>query len=337
MFCFLTLAKRLIPCIFLGLSVHSTAAETFARADFLRPLEIPFPTDRPYHPQIATLGKMLYFDPRISGAQNMSCASCHNPSFGWETPVDGAVGAMNTRLSRHAPTVLNQAWVHPYFWDGRADTLEEQAAGPITAPAEMNASFEDVVARLNAVAEYRSWFAELFPDEGITQNTITLSIATYERTIVSGWAPFDRWVEGDETAISEAAKRGFELFVGDAKCVACHSSWNFSDNQFYDIGLPTDDAGRAQFEPNNQSAKHAFKTPGLRNISLRAPYMHNGSITTLREVVAHYAAGGLERPSLSSLMVPFEASDDDIDDLVAFMNSLTEDVTEVPMPVLPAN
>lgn len=321
--------------VILGCGVVSAASEM--RDVFERPLSIPFPDDRPYSPQIATLGKMLYFDPRISGAQNMSCASCHNPSFGWETPVDGAVGAMNTRLGRHAPTVLNQAWVHPYFWDGRADTLEEQAAGPITAEVEMNATFEEVIARLQQVDEYRRWFDRLFPGEGISEDTITLAIATYERTIVSGWSPFDRWVDGDDDAISESALRGFELFVGEAQCISCHSGWNFTDNLFHDIGLPTDDIGRAALEPNDELARHAFKTPGLRNISLRAPFMHNGSVQTMRDVIEHYATGGIQRPSLSPMMAPLDLTQRDIDDLIAFMESLTEEVTEVPTPVLPAN
>lgn len=319
------------------LALQTLPAQSDNRDAFQRPLTIPFPEDRPYNPQIATLGKMLYFDPRLSGAQNMSCASCHNPSFGWETPVDGAVGAMNTRLGRHAPTTLNQAWVHPYFWDGRAETLEEQAAGPITAEVEMNATFEEVIARLEQVEGYRTWFARLFPGDGITEGTITLAIATYERTIVSGWSPFDRWVEGNDSAISNAAKRGFELFVGEAQCAACHTGWNFTDNLFHDIGLPTDDIGRAEFEQENVAALHAFKTPGLRNISLRAPFMHNGSVANMREVIVHYSTGGIQRPSLSPRMVDFEPTEGDIFDLVAFLDTLTEEVTEVPTPVLPAN
>lgn len=328
---------RLKVLVSVVLAFQAFPAFSNDRDEFQRPLTIPFPDDRPYSPQIATLGKMLYFDPRISGAQNMSCASCHNPSFGWETPVDGAVGAMNTRLGRHAPTTLNQAWVHPYFWDGRAETLEEQAAGPITAQVEMNATFTEVIARLEQIDGYRNWFSRLFPGEGINKGTITLAIATYERTIVSGWSPFDRWVEGEEDAISDAAKRGFALFVGDAQCAACHTGWNFTDNLFHDIGLPTQDIGRAQLDPENGLARHAFKTPGLRNISLRAPFMHNGSVTTMRDVIVHYSTGGIQRPSLSPLMVDFELSEQDISDLVAFLDTLTEEVTEVPTPVLPAN
>lgn len=326
-------------CMVLALiaGANPSWADNPLKEAFRRPLEIPFPADQPYDPRIATLGKMLYFDPRLSGAQNMSCASCHSPSFGWETPVDRAVGAMNTPLRRHAPTILNQAWVAPYFWDGRADSLEEQAEGPITADAEMNATFAQVERRLGEVNEYRFWFDRLFPDEGISRTTITRAIATYERTVVSGWAPFDRWVDGDETAISEAAKRGFALFVGEAQCAACHVGWNFSDNAFHDIGLPTDDVGRAALDNDDPFALHAFKTPGLRNISLRAPFMHNGSLATLQDVVRHYATGGLPRPSLSPSMVSQSISQQGIDDLVAFLDTLTEQTIEVPMPVLPAN
>jgi cytochrome c peroxidase len=320
-----------------GIAIGPVLSDTAIRDKFARPLTIPFPNDRAYDPQIATLGKMLYFDPRLSGAQNMSCSSCHNPSFGWETPVETAVGAMNTRLGRHAPTIINMAWVHPYFWDGRADTLEEQAAGPITAEVEMNATFEEVIHRLGQVDGYREWFNRLFPDEGISQHTITLAIATFERTVISGWSTFDRWVEGDEDAISDAAKRGFDLFVGKASCVACHAGWNFTDNAFHDIGLYTQDIGLAARKPDDPYAMHAFKTPGLRNIALRAPYMHNGSIGTLRDVVAHYASGGLRRPSLSPDMTSLDLSEQDIDDLVAFLETLTEEATEVPTPILPAN
>lgn len=329
--------KRSSVVSILFLLIMAVPALSDVKEHFQRPLSIPFPDDRPYDPQIATLGKMLFFDPRISGAQNMSCASCHNPSFGWETPVDGAVGAMNTRLNRHAPTILNQAWVNPYFWDGRAATLEEQAAGPITAEVEMNATFEEVIARLEEIEGYQNWFDRLFPNEGISQNTITLSIATYERTVVSGWAPFDRWIEGDSSAISESAERGFELFVGKAECVTCHTGWNFTDNQFHDIGLPTNDIGRAAFDPYDVQARHAFKTPGLRNIALRAPFMHNGSLATIEEVIVHYSTGGIHRPSLSQLMVDGALTEQDITDLIAFLETLTEEVTEVPTPVLPAN
>lgn len=316
------------------------SANRMERIDFVRPTVIPFPANAPYHPQIATLGKMLYFDPRLSGAQNMSCASCHNPSFGWEAPVETAVGAANEPLGRHAPTVINSAWIEPLFWDGRAATLEEQAAGPITADVEMNASFEEVIERLSEVEEYAKWFKRLFPEEpnnGMTQETILRSIATYERTIVSGFAPFDRWIEGQEDAISQSAKRGFKLFVGKMNCASCHTGWNFSDNQFHDIGLPTEDIGRAVLEPDNMHARFAFKTPGLRNISLRAPYGHAGQVWNLAALIEHYATGGIDRPSLSPLMQSFTATDQEIADVVAFLETLTEERAAISTPILPAN
>ncbi len=319
---------------FAAIANEPTQAST-AREDYARPLMIPFPESAPYSPLVATLGKMLFFDPRLSGARNMNCASCHNPSFGYEAPVDLAVGAANQPLGRHAPTILNAAWIEPFFWDGRAPDLEEQAAGPITASVEMNAKFDEIVAELLTIEDYRVSFEQLFPGRGIERDTILTAIATYERTIVSGWAPFDRWVEGNEDAISESAKRGFELFNGKAGCAGCHGGWNFTDNLFHDIGLASDDIGRLEYEPENDLAKHAFKTPGLRNLTYRAPFMHDGSVADLEEVIIHYETGFIERPSLSPLMVRFTLSDAERVDLVAFLRSLTAEQTETSMPTLP--
>jgi len=208
---------------------------------YKRPLLIPFPAAAPYSPQMATLGKMLFFDPRLSGAQNLSCSSCHDPSFGYEVPVPGPIGSANTPLARKAPTVLNAAFTPIFFWDGRAKDLEEQAQGPLTAPAEMNSKFPDIVSRLKAIPEYQAWFNRLFPSAGVSKETLLTAIATYERTVVTGSAPFDRWIEGEETAISDSAKRGFGLFNGKAGCAACHTGWNFTDNQFHDVGFPDND------------------------------------------------------------------------------------------------
>lgn len=262
------------------------------KAGHKRPTHIPFPEEAPYSPRMATLGKMLFFDPRLSGKQNLSCASCHNPSFGFEVPVPGAIGATNKPLARKAPTVLNAAWIPVLFWDGRAPTLEMQAQGPITADAEMDGKFPEIIARLKRVPEYRGAFESLFPGKGVTQDSILTAIATYERTVVSGWAPFDRWVEGDEAAISEEAKRGFALFTGKAACSGCHTGWNFTDNKFHDLGIETKDIGRAAFDPDDRYAKFAFKTPGLRNLNYRAPFGHAGQFADLDAIMAHYETGG---------------------------------------------
>jgi cytochrome c peroxidase len=164
---------------------------------------------------------------------------------------------------------------------------------------------------------------------------VAKAIATFERTVVSGRAPFDQWVAGDEKAISEEAKRGFVTFNTKARCAECHGSWRFTDDSFHDIGLPGDDIGRGKFLPDVVKMQHAFKTPGLREIARRAPYMHDGSIATLEAVVDHYDEGGVARPSRSDLMKPLQLSSQEKADLVAFMRTLTSDVGPVSVPVLP--
>lgn len=319
----------------LAISIVATPAYAADLSAYKRPDVIPFKGETQYSPQLATLGKMLFFDPRLSGAKNMNCASCHNPSFGFETPVKTAIGAANEPLPRQAPTVLNNAWVKPLFWDGRAATLEKQAFGPITAAKEMNGNLDTIVKELKQVADYNTWFQTVFPGEGISHETILTAIATYERTVVSGWSPFDRWVAGDEAAVGEDVKRGFQIFTGSAGCSACHSGWNFTDNAFHDIGLPDDDIGRGEYEPDNPKAQHAFKTPGLRNSAYRAPYMHDGSISDLEGVIAHYEGGIMDRPSLSDELKPIILTSQEREDIVAFIRSLTADKQETPLPILP--
>jgi cytochrome c peroxidase len=307
---------------------------TSLKAAYKRPAAIPFPASNLYTPEKAALGKALYFEPRLSGAENMNCATCHNPSFGWEGPSKTAIGAQNTRLARQAPTVLNIAWVHPFFWDGRADTAEAQAKGPIESPAEMNLPLTEAVQRLSDIPDYKTWFTKVFPEQGVTPDTIVQAIATFERTVVASYAPFDAWVDGDETAIAENAKRGFVLFTGKGKCAQCHTGWNFSDNKFHDIGTSTTDIGRAKIEPNNPLAMYAFRTPSLRDTAQRAPYMHNGEWPTLEDVMRHYLTG-IDRPSRSPLSQPLELSDPEIADVIAFMRSLTGSKQIVTLPILP--
>ncbi|WP_197432745.1 cytochrome c peroxidase [Pseudovibrio brasiliensis] len=327
----------LSAAVVLGLTASPLSAADInsLKEQYRRPLEIPFPDSAPYSPQMATLGKMLFFDPRLSGNKNINCVSCHNPSFGYEVPVPTAVGSANTHLGRQAPTVLNAAWVAPMFWDGRAETLEEQAAGPITNPEEMDGKFETIVEVLDEIPGYNKWFGLVFPNEGITRDTVLTAIATYERTVVSGWAPFDRWVEGDEGAISASAKRGFALFNDKGNCAPCHTGWNFTDNKFHDIGTPTEDIGRGLYEEDNPKAQFAFKTPGLRNLTYRAPFTHNGSIPDLETMIAHYNSGGIERPSRSEHVRPLDLTEQEMEDLKNFLVSLTAERIETPMPTLP--
>ncbi|MBL8832039.1 MAG: c-type cytochrome [Rhodospirillales bacterium] len=310
-------------------------AQAPLKEQYRRPAEIPFPAANPYTPEKAALGKALFFEPRLSGAQNMTCATCHNPSFGWEVPVKTAIGAKNEPLGRQAPTVLNVAWMEHFFWDGRAPNAEAQAKGPIEADVEMNLPLAEAVKRLGAIPEYRTWFGRVFPGEGITPDSIVKAIATFERTVVASYSPFDAWIDGDENAIPAAAKRGFELFNSKAKCNACHTGWNFTDNRFHNIGTPSDDIGRGKYEPQNVKAQGAFKTPSLRDIEQRAPYMHNGSVATLVDVMVHYVTGGGDSPSKSPLMQPVPLNADEVNDIVAFMRSLTGSKQVVTLPILP--
>ena len=305
------------------------------RVAFRRPNEIPFPASNPYTPAKAALGKALFFEPRLSGAENMTCASCHNPSFGWEARNKTAVGAQNTRLPRHAPTILDVAWVHPFFWDGRAPTAEAQAVSPIQNPAEMNLPLAQAAARLKAIPEYDERFRKVFPHAGVTPDTIAAALATYERTVVSGYAPFDAWIDGDEAAIPDAAKRGFVLFNTKAACAACHTGWNLTDNGFHDTGTTTTDIGRAQWDLDDPFARFAFKTPSLRDTAQRSPYMHAGQFATLEEVVAHYVEGGIDRPSRSPLMRPVDLTAEEQHDLVEFLKTLTGSKQAVVLPILP--
>lgn len=321
----------------LGSASFATGQDLNAlKARYKRPDFTPFPASNPYTPEKAALGKMLFFDPRLSGADNMNCATCHNPSFGWEAPVPLAIGAMNRPLGRHAPTVLNLAWAKGYFfWDGRAPTLEEQAKGPIEADVEMNMPLPQLARKLAGVPDYVRLFDMVFPGEGIRPDTITRALATYERTIVSSHAPFDAWIEGDEQAISDAAKRGFLLFNGKAICADCHTGWNFTDNKFHDIGLMTNDIGRAEQEPGNVKMHHAFKTPTLRDTAQRPPFMHNGAMADLNAVLVHYVSGIVKRPSLSEKIRPVPLTSDELADLKAFLLTLTGAKSQVALPILP--
>lgn len=306
------------------------------KAAYKRPQSIPFSADNPYSPQKVALGKLLYFDTRLSGSNLLSCASCHNPGFGWGDGQPLGIGHGMNVLARRTPTVMNGAWGELFFWDGRADSLEEQALGPIQAAGEMNQNLDALVQELSQIEGYRKRFEEAFPGEGITSANIAKAIATYERTIISSRAPFDEWVDGNEAAISDSAKRGFVLFNNKAKCAQCHNSWRFTDDSFHDVGLPdTSDPGRARQLPDIEKMQHAFKTPGLRDLDRRAPYMHNGSMATLEEVVDHYIRGGEQRPSLSEEMKPVALSSEERADLLEFLGTLTGPLNPVVLPVLP--
>lgn len=268
----------------------------------------------------------------------ISCASCHNPSFSWGDSLPKGVGHGHKQLGRRTPTILNTAWAPKLFWDGRAATLEEQALGPIQAEGEMNmplAGDEGLMKKLDAIPGYKPLFESAYPGEKVTSQTLAKAIATFERTVVSNDAPFDKFIKGNNKAISEQAKRGFLVFNNKAQCNQCHSGWNFTDGSFHDIGVPGEDMGRAKILPL-QSMQFAFKTPTLRNAAQRAPFMHDGSEKTLEEVVELYNQGGrVKRGSLSSLIKPLDLTATEKSDLVAFLHTLESVDKPTMFPILP--
>jgi cytochrome c peroxidase len=307
------------------------------RSHYIRPKEILFPKDNPYSEAKEQLGKSLFFDPRLSASGTQSCATCHNPSLGWEDGMPLGTGNGHKKLGRHTPTILNLAWDELYFWDGRADSLEAQAVGPLASEKEMNMALHKAEEILKGIKGYAPMFKAAFPEDGdkINQALIAKAIATFERKVVSGEAPFDKWINGDESAISDDAKRGFVIFNKKGNCAACHSGWQFSDSSFHDIGLPDDDIGRAK-HLDLDAMQHAFKAVGLRNIADRGPYMHNGSLASLEEVVEHYnKGGGAKRQSLSKEIKPLHLTPEDKTELIAFLKTLSSQDAPVTLPVLP--
>src|SRR5882757_591183 len=296
------------------------------KASFRRPATVPFPADNPFSDAKRALGEALFHDKRLSVDGSLACASCHEIGKGF---ADGKVqgrGVPGRALKRHTPTLWNLAWSSPVFWDGRARSLEEQVAGPIESPDEMAQPLGPLIERLAADPATVRAFAEAFPEAPrVDAANLAKAIATYERTFVSPSTRFDRWIDGDAQALSKNEIAGFRLFTGKAQCMNCHSGFAFTDDAFHDIGLPGDDRGRGAVL-RLPAAEHAFKTPGLREIGRSAPYMHDGSLATLDDVLRHYQSGVVDRPTLSKDMPRgLKLSDSERADLIAFVGTLTSE------------
>jgi cytochrome c peroxidase len=290
-------------------------------------------------PERVELGKALFFDHRLSGSGAMSCASCHLPHLGWTDGRKLPVLPNGDVIPRHSPTVVNLAYNTQFMWDGRKASIEDQAMGPHRHLSK--ADFAAATAKLRELAGYKSMFAKAYPGEPVTEETIARALAAFQRSLVSNDSPFDRWVAGDTTAITPAQYRGYKVFTDPAKgnCAACHSGPNFTDNGFHNIGIRTaagkqPDLGRFNIR-KVAAMKGAFKTPTLREIELSAPYYHDGSAATLRDVVDHYARGGDDRSNISADVRPLDLSEQDKEDLVAFMRALTSRQTAFVPPQLP--
>ena len=314
----------------------SAVSRAKLKAEYRRPSEIPFPANNPYTEAKARLGRMLFFDPVLSGPKTQACASCHNPALSWQDGLPRGVGVHQEPMTVRTPTLLNVAWVPKLGWDGHFRNLENVAFGPITNPGIMDMPESELVARLSSIPGYTKAFTTAFGDSAISKRNIELALATFERSIVAGEAPFDRWIAGDKNAISVAAKRGFDLFNGKAHCSACHSGWSFTDASFHDVGVATGgDIGRGRLFPTSASLRYAFKTPTLRDVDRRAPYMHDGSVATLEQVIDLYNRGGIDRPSRAEEIRPLGLTGQEKADLIAFLRTLTGTPVTVALTTLP--
>ena len=332
-------------------------------ADDLAPLPpVSVPADNPQTAAKIELGKMLYFDPRLAGDSSISCATCHVPEQGFARALQMSPAYPATKHWRTVPTVLNAAYLKQLFWDGRSHSLEDQAQGPIQAPIEMNQNPGHLVEKLSQIPWYVKKFKQVF-NHDVNFDDLAKAIAAFERTIVSKNVPFDKFLQGDTKALSNAQQRGLALFKSKAGCVRCHGGAVLTDQKLHATGVPEIEplktesdriatrhffakgAGYKNYKIDadygqeliSKSAKdrYKFKTPSLREITRTAPYMHNGAFETLEDVIDFYNAGGGKIPNKDRLLTPLGLTDTEMDDLVAFLESLAGDEIKIKAPELP--
>lgn len=281
------------------------------------------------------LGRLLFFDKRLSRDSTVSCSTCHDPRKGWTDQRPTPIGVRSQIGDRNAPTLLNAAYLPIFFWDGRAGSLEEQAKEPISNPKEMDMTHAEAAARIGAIRGYARYFKRAFGDKKVTIERIVAAIASFERTITAAGSPYDRYVAGEATALSPAGARGLALFQGRAGCSSCHSGPNFTDGLFHNVGVGAQrqqpDVGR-YVVTKREGDRSAFKTPTLRNLADTAPYMHDGSQATLAEVVDFFDRGGQPDPRLSALVKPLGLTAAEKEDLLAFLQGLNGDKVVVEEP-----
>ena len=290
------------------------------------PALAPIPSNNSMTEEKIELGKMLFFEPRISGSGVISCGTCHNPALGWSDRIPTAVGHDGQVGNRNTPTVLNSGFLASQFWDGREPDLEGQALGPIEAEIEMNMDLEAAIKRLKEFEIYREHFATAFPDdeEPIIAENIAFAIASFERTLNTPNSPFDRYLRGDDGAMTAQQIEGMKLFV-DSGCVACHNGPVLSDGNFHRFELPgSKDEGRF-IVTGDEADMYAFRTPTLRNVAVTYPYFNNGSVSNLRDAVQ----------LMGQQMLGQDFNETELDELVAFMHSLTGEMPVVTIPALP--
>ncbi len=342
------LTTRCIPLMFLGAlallgledaslsnaaDVKGDAAAQAASGGY--DLKLPFgldggsaviPADNPLTKEKIELGRVLFFDKRLSKDNTIACASCHLQQFAFTDGRPVSTGIRGQKGGRSAPVSFNRLFSKAQFWDGRAATLEDQSVGPFINPIEHGfANHDEMIAKMKKIPGYRKLFKDVFGGE-VTIDGVGKAIASFQRTVLSGNSPGDRFDQGgDEKAISPEAQKGLALFREKARCTKCHSGFNFTDEKFHNLGIGWDtgtvDLGRYMVTKNAGDIG-AFKTPTLREIARSAPYMHDGRFKTLEEVVNFYNQGGVKNPHQDELVLPLDLTDEEKRNLVAFLRTL---------------
>ncbi len=317
---------------------------------------VPVPEDNPLTPEKVELGRRLFFDARLSADGSLACVSCHLPDQGWATHTPLSPAYPTNMERRISPTLINVAYNKVLLWDGRAGSLEKQALGPIQNPLHMNQNLDLLIEKLKAIPDYAERFQRVF-GTAVTPEALGKALAAFERTLVTRNAAFDRYMEGEVQAMPQSAVRGMELFKGKARCILCHNGPNFTDNQFHNLGVPDVpllahplvqasirfDAKRMKVEgyervredlgrylvTKDEKDKGAFKTPTLRNVAQRDPYMHNGAFHSLEEVIDFYDRGGGTAPGKSPLLQPLGLTTQERQDLLAFLQALTGELPAI--------
>ena len=306
----------------------ATATEYKLKIPFgLEESAVVIPADNPMTTEKVELGRALFFDKRLSQDNTIACASCHLAKFAFTDGMPVSTGIRGQKGGRSAPASFNRVFSSAQFWDGRAGTLEAQSVGPFTNPIEHGfANYDAMNAKMMKISGYRKLFKQVFGDDKITTDRVGMAIASFQRTVLSGNSPADRFDQGQEAgAIPEAAQKGLLLFRDKARCTKCHSGFNFTDEKFHNLGIGWDDnkvdLGRYMVTQNPEELG-AFKTPTLREISRSAPYMHDGRFKNLEEVVNFYNKGGVKNPHQDPLVLPLELTDEEKGNLVAFLRTL---------------
>lgn len=294
-------------------------------------LYMPIPTDDPLTGQKISLGRRLFSDTILSQDRRLACITCHDPERAYSDGRKVAVGIFGRTGTRNVPTIINRAYGTKFFWDGRISSLETQVLQPIKDSKEMDLSLADAVDRLRRHPDYPMLFQATF-DKEPTADDLGRALASYVRTILSGDSLFDRYINGEQDALSEQAREGLRIFREEGNCIACHVAPTFSDERLHNTGVAFQDGrwldqGR-YIVTGKEEDRGAFKTPTLREVALTAPYMHDGSLSTLEDVIAYYDRGGNQNPNLDRELRPLKLEEAEKQALITFLRSLSGRIQE---------